>query len=179
MKSNGMKLFVLSMLALMVVLAQPAAATVVTYGTGIHHWVLSCGPYADGHSTVQYVGSSVCPNNNPDPAHCSCSMTSYDFPVDNPYPYFRVVTGTDTDDPGHVNVIVDTVKGGAIQCGVTVIPQPDDTGVCGAPFTTFRVDRQQVSPIVLKAVDALLPDLEKINGAPVTEVTYSLTQPQR
>lgn len=41
------------------------------------------------------------------------------------------------------------------------------------------VDRSWVDPIVLKAVDALIPDLEKINGVPVTSVTYSVASPQR
>ena len=180
MKSNLVKLFVLSALALTVALAQPAAATVVTYGTGIHHWVLSCGPYPpDGHGTSQYVGSSVCPNNNPDPAHCVCQWTPYDFPVNNPYPNIRVVTGFDDGNPGHVHVILDSFQGGVIQCGVSVIPPDDNTDACGAPFTTTPVDPSRVDPSVLKAVDALIPDLEKINGVPVTSVTYSVAKPQR
>jgi hypothetical protein len=180
MKSKLLKLFVLSSLALAAVVAQPASATVVTYGTGLHHWVLSCGPYPDGHSTAQYVGSSVCPYNIPDPAHCSCHMTTYDFPVNNPYPYFRVVSGPDSGDPGTVHVIIDSAKAGAIQCGVTVIPRPDDTGVCGAPFNIFPIDASQVDPIVRNAVDNFLPDLEKIDGVPVTSVIYSTTaKPQQ
>jgi hypothetical protein len=177
MKANLLKLLVLPVVLLAVVLARPASSTVVTYGTGIHHWVLSCGPFADGHSTAQYVGSSVCPNNPP--AGCTCTLTSYDFPVNNPYPTLRVVGGTDDGDPGHVHVIIDSTKAGAIQCGVTVIPRPDDTGVCGAPFNTYPVDRSKVDPIALQAVDGFLPDLEKINGVPVTEVDYSVTNPQQ
>lgn len=175
MKSRSLKMLALSVPALAVTLGQPAAATVVTYGTGIHHWVLSCGPYPpDGHGTSQYVGSSVCPNNNPDPVNCKCQWTPYDFPVNNPYPDFRVVTGFDANDPGHVHVIVDAAQGGVIECGVSVIPEDDNTGVCGAPFTTMPISRSSVDPIVLKAVDALIPDLEKINGVVVTSVTYSV-----
>jgi hypothetical protein len=159
-------LFLLA-LVLTVMAASPAAAAPVHYGTGIHLWALSCGPYPDGHSTVAYVSSSVCPNNPP--AGCTCTRTLHDFPTDHPYPS-RVVIGNpepvEGGEGGEVNVIIDFV--GAIQCGATVQPPAEDTGTCGALFTTRPVEAEQVDPAFIELVESLRFEIEQQTGGPAT-----------
>lgn len=159
-------------LALAVAGAQPAVAAPVHYGTGIYHWVLSCGPFPDGHSTSQYVGSSVCPNHPP--TGCTCTMTTYDFPYNNPYPYLRINTGTDPNDPGTVHVLLDTTK--AIQCGVTVAPCSDH-GTCGDPFNSVPASATQIDPRITQVVESLRSGIEEQTGAPVGSFTYSFAVP--
>lgn|GEM_PF-3204883 len=170
----------LTLLALAVAIAlvaQPAGAYVVHYGTGLHHWVKSC-TFADGHGTSEYVGASSCPPYVTLPLNCTCTYTTYDFPVGNPYPYFRVVTGTDDGNPGNVNVIIDDAE--VIQCGVTVEPVCDDgEGTCGAPFLTVPVDASQVNPGLRDLVESLRPGIEKATGTPVKSFSYFFARPQR
>jgi hypothetical protein len=52
------KLLTLSALSVLVV--APAMAVPVNYGTGIHHWVKSCG-LGNGAGTSEYVGMYSCP----------------------------------------------------------------------------------------------------------------------
>src|SRR4051794_14562955 len=150
MKIRMMKPLLLA-LALAVVLASAAMAVPVNYGTGIHHWVKSCD-LGNGAGTAEYVGASSCPPYVVLPPNCHCTMTTYDFPVDNPYPYFRVATGTDNGDPGHVHVIIDEFE--AIQCGLTVASDDsDEGGVCGAPFSVKAATR--VNPNLQKLIESL------------------------
>lgn len=151
-------------------------AAPVHYGTGIYHWVLSCGPYPpDGHSTAAYVGSSVCPNNPP--TGCHCTMTTYDFPYNNPYPYLRINTGSDPNDPGNVHVILDQV--GAIQCGATVRPADDGRGTCGDPFYVIPAAASQIDQGILDVVESLRSDIEGQTGTPVRVFSYSNAKPLR
>jgi hypothetical protein len=151
----------------------PAMAVPVNYGTGIYHWVLSCGPYPDGHSTDEYVGSSVCPNNPP--TGCHCTKTIYDFPYNNPYPYLRINTGFGPSDPGTIVVILDET--GAIECGTTVQPPPQGRGSCGDPFNVAPADPSQVDPAILNEVESLTPDIEKQTGVPVQSFLYFFASP--
>lgn len=163
------KLLTLSALSVLVV--APAMAVPVNYGTGIHHWVKSCD-LGNGAGTSEYVGMYSCPPYVTLPPNCHCTLTTYDFPVDNPYPYFRVVTGTDVGgDPGVVQVIVDEFE--AIQCGASV--KPDDGDVCGAPFTT--VPTTDLNPNLVRLIESLRPDIEKQTGVPVKSFSYSNTKP--
>jgi len=165
-------------LALGVVLALPAGATVVHYGTGLHHWVKSCGPYADGHSTAQYVGASSCPPYVTLPPECHCTLTWYDFPVGNPYPYFRVATGTGDDNPGTVDVIVDGAE--VIQCGLSDAPVCDDgEGVCGNTFSTVPADASEINPNLRELIESFRDDIEQKTGVPVKTFTYRLAKPLR
>jgi hypothetical protein len=160
-------------LAITVVLASSAMAVPVNYGTGIHHWVKSCD-LGNGTGTTEYVGAHSCPPYVVLPPNCHCTMTTYDFPVDNPYPYFRVVTGTDGNDPGHVHVIIDEFQ--SIQCGLTVASDDnDEDGVCGAPFLTTAADR--VNPNLQKLIESLAGDIEKVTGTPVRSFTYEYAEP--
>lgn len=171
------KLTLLALGIAVVLLAQPAGAYVVHYGTGLHHWVKSC-TYPDGHGTSEYVGASSCPPYVVLPSNCTCTYTSYDFPVGNPYPYFRVVAGPDDNNPGNVNVIVDAAQ--VIECGVTVESTCDNgEGACGAAFTTVPADASQINPGVLELLEALRPEMEQKMGTPVRSFTYRLAQPEK
>ncbi|HSN86743.1 MAG TPA: hypothetical protein VL025_08295 [Thermoanaerobaculia bacterium] len=154
-------------LALTVMASTAAMAAPVHYGTGIYLWALSCGPFPDGHSTVAYVSSSVCPNNPP--AGCTCTRTTHDFPVDHPYPT-RVAPGVNPEDPGDVTVLLDAE--GAIQCGATVQPPVEDNGTCGAPFTGTPVDASEVAPELLELVESLRFEIEDKTGVPVHSFSY-------
>lgn len=172
MKSRLSVSLVVLAVVLAVAVAQPAQAVPVTYGTGIYHWALTCGPYPDGHSTVAYVGSSICPDHPP--AGCHCTKTIYDFPYNNPYPYLRINTGTDPKDPGTVQVILDMSK--AIQCGASVAPCSDH-GTCGDFFNAFPADAAQIDPKIVDAVESLRSDIEEQTGVPVDSFVYSFAQP--
>ena len=168
----------LTLLALGVVVALPAAAAPVHYGTGLYHWVKSCGPYPDGHSTAQYVGASSCPPYAVLPPECRCTMTTYDFPVGNPYPYFRVVTGTDEGNPGDVDVIVDSAE--VIQCGLVASPVCDDgQGTCGDPFATFPAPASEINPNLRELIESFRDEIEQKTGVPVESFTYRLAKPLR
>jgi hypothetical protein len=153
----------------------PALAVPVNYGTGIYHWALTCGPFSDGHWTVQYVGSSVCPNSPP--PGCTCTKTIYDFPYNNPYPYLRINTGFGPGDPGTIHVILDET--GAIQCGTTVKPPTNGQPTCGAPFITVPTDPSQVDPNILDEIESLVPDIEQQTGSPVQSFEYSFAYPSK
>ncbi len=175
MTSRMAKSLVFLALALTVVLASPALATVVNYGTGIHHWVLECGPYPpDGHGSAAYVSMYACPPYVTLPAGCTCMLTPYDFPVGNPYPAIRVQTAVDNGNPGHINVILDQNE--VIQCGATV--EPTDQDPCGAPYNVVPADTKQVNPNILRLLDSLRPDIQQKTGAPVESFTYWYAQPQ-
>ncbi|MDY7095589.1 MAG: hypothetical protein SX243_21645 [Acidobacteriota bacterium] len=165
-------LFLSLALAFVLVLAGSAAAAPVHYGTGIHLWVLHCGPYADGHSTAAYVSSSVCPNNPP--AECRCTRTRHDFPYDHPYPT-RIAAGNDTGNPGDVNVFLDSVA--AIQCGATVEPKEEPEGTCGDPFLLQGAEEWEVEGEILEVIESLLPEIESETGVPVENVNYFFAQP--
>jgi hypothetical protein len=156
-------------------------AEVVNYGTGIHHWVLACGPYADGHSTDTYVGASSCPPYVTLPPECVCELTPYDFPVNNPYPYMRVQTGVPLDGNGNpstsgvLNVIVDTSQ--AIECGTLVTPPANNDGVCGAPYTTIPTTQSQVDPTAVQTVSSLIPSIEQQTGVRILTINWLSTQP--
>lgn len=168
----------LTLLALGVAVALPAAAAPVHYGTGLYHWVKSCGPYADGHSTVQYVGASSCPPLAVLPPECTCTKTTYDFPVGNPYPYFRVVTGTDDGNPGDVDVIVDSAE--VIQCGLSEEPVcGDDQGTCGDPFATVPADASEINPNLRELIESFRDEIEQKTGVPVKSFSYRLAKPLR
>lgn len=168
----------LTLLALGVAVALPAAARPVHYGTGIYHWVKSCGPYADGHSTVQYVGASSCPPLAVLPPECTCTMSTHDFPVGNPYPVFRVVTGTNEGNPGNVDVIVDGAE--VIQCGLDASPVCDDgQGTCGDPFATFPAEASEINPNLRELIETFRDEIEQQTGVPVESFTYRLAKPLR
>jgi hypothetical protein len=179
MKPNLTKSLAFAILVFAVALAQPVLAEVVNYGTGIHHLVLTCT--YPGYETQAYVGAASCPPAVILPPNCSCAWTPYDFPVGNPYPYMRVQTLVPTDgsgnpvNTGNVNVIVDASQ--AIQCGVTVIPPPDDQTVCGAPYNTVPVDPSTLNPVILQIVQGL--DFQKLIGGPAPSFTWFITQPQQ
>jgi hypothetical protein len=111
------------------------------------------------------------------PAGCVCQYTPYDFPVGNPYPYLRVQTGVDGNNPGHINVTLDTAE--VIQCGASVTPAPDDQGVCGDPWINVPADASQVNPNILRMMDSLRPDIEQQTGVPVKSFTYWYAQPPK
>ncbi|HEV7669241.1 MAG TPA: hypothetical protein VGS22_11990 [Thermoanaerobaculia bacterium] len=165
-------------LALGVALALPAGAAPVHYGTGLYHWVKSCGPYSDGHSTAQYVGASSCPPLAVLPAECHCTMTTYDFPVGNPYPYFRVATGTDENNPGNVDVIIDSAE--VIQCGLDDSPVcGDGEGSCGEPFATFPAHASEINPNLRQLIESFRGEIEQQTGTPVKTFSYRLAKPLR
>jgi hypothetical protein len=176
MKSRMAKSLVFMALALTVILAGPALAEVVNYGTGIHHWVIECGPYPpDGHGSVEIVSMYACPPYVPSlPDGCRCMQTPYDFPVGNPYPAIRIQTAVDNGDPGHIHVILD--QNGVIQCGSTV--EPTDQDPCGSPYNIVPADPKQVNPNTLRLMDSLRPDIQEKTGVPVDSFTYWYAQPQ-
>ncbi len=168
----------LALLAIGVAVSLPANALPVNYGTGLHHWVKSCGPYADGHSTAQYVGASSCPPYVTLPPECHCTLTWYDFPVGNPYPYFRVATGTDDNNPGDVDVIIDSTE--VIQCGLAGAPVCDDgEGVCGNTFSTVPAHASEINPNLRELIESFRGEIEQKTGVPVKSFTYRLAQPLR
>ncbi len=167
--------------ASLIALAPPLQAVPVNYGTGIHHWVLACGPYPDGHSTDAYVGASSCPPYVTLPPECTCILTTYDFPVDNPYPYLRVQTGVPVGSDGNptnsgvLNVIVDSTQ--AIECGTLIIPAANNDGVCGAIYSTNPTTQSQVDPNAVKAVTSLIPNIQQQLGVTIQTINWSATQP--
>jgi hypothetical protein len=165
-------LFLSLAVAFVLVLAGSAVAAPVHYGTGIHLWALQCGPYADGHSTSAYVSSSICPNNPP--PECRCVRTLHDFPYDHPYPT-RIAAGNDTDNPGDISVVLDSVA--AIQCGATVPPKENPEGTCGDLFLIYGAEEWEVEPEILEVINSLLPDIESETGVPVESVNYFFAQP--
>ncbi len=176
MKSRFTLSLTFLVLAVGFVVTLPANAYLVHYGTGLHHWVKSCGPYADGHSTSEYVGASACPPNAILPAECRCTYTTYDFPVGNPYPYFRVVAGTNDDNPGDVDVIIDSAD--VIQCGLSDEPVCDDgEGVCGNTFSTVPADASQVNPNLRELIESFRDEIEQKTGRPVESFSYRFAQP--
>lgn len=183
MKTRITRTLLVAALLLGATFSRPALAEVINFHTGIHHWVKTCGPFADGSWTQEYVGQSSCPPLAVLPPNCSCNLTPYDFPVDNPYPYLiRVQTGVSLDNTGkpdgsgNVNVTVDSSQ--AIQCGVTVIPAPDDQSVCGAPWTVVPADPSQIDPNLLQIVQGLVPNIEQQTGVPVQSFTWWTALPQ-
>lgn len=169
----------LTLLALGVAVALPANALPVHYGTGLHHWVKSCGPYPpDGHSTAAYVGASACPPYVTLPPECHCTLTWYDFPVGNPYPYFRVATGTDDDNPGDVDVIIDSAE--VIQCGLSDEPVCDDgEGVCGNEFATLPAHASEINPNLRELIESFRDEIQQKTGVPVKSFSYRLAKPLR
>lgn len=162
-------------LVLTAMAASPAVAAPINYGTGIHLWARMCGPFPDGHSTVEYVSSAICPS-NPGPG-CTCVRTKHDFPTNHPYPT-RIVIGTpdpvEGGESGEVDVIIDVV--GAIECGATVASDPR-LATCGAPFNINPADPDLVDPEVINAVEALRPEIESEAGTSVT-FSYSFANRQ-
>jgi hypothetical protein len=163
-------------LVLTVMAASPAVAVPTHYGTGIHLWALSCGPFPGGHSTVEYVSSAVCPNSPP--PGCSCTRTTHDFPYDHPYPS-RIVIGTPEpvdggSGSGEVGVIIDVV--GAIECGATVA-SVDGEATCGAPFNVNPADPELVGSEIIDLVESLRSEVEEQAGGPVT-FSYSYANRQ-
>lgn len=160
-------------LAVASMLAVPALAAPVHYGTGIHLWVLQCGPYADGHSTAAYVSSSVCPNNPP--PECRCSRTIHDFPYDHPYPTRIATGGGGGENPGDVTVLVDAE--GAIQCGTIAQPPEQPYGTCGDLFTLTPAEEWEVEVEILEVIESLRPELEDAIGGPVENLNYFFAHP--
>ncbi|MCB1056861.1 MAG: hypothetical protein KDD11_15280 [Acidobacteria bacterium] len=172
-----MKIRTAVLLSLVVAIAAtftlPALAAPVHYGTGIHLWVLQCGPYSDGHYTNAYVSSSVCPNNPP--PECRCSRTIHDFPYNHPYPTRIATSGGEGEDPGHVNVLIDAE--GAIQCGIVADPPDQPYGTCGDPFLSTPAEEWEVEPEILNEIESLRPELEDALGGPVESISYSYAHP--
>lgn len=156
----------------MLVLVGSAAAVPNNYGTGIHKWVLHCGPYSDGHSTHEIVSSSICPQNPP--PMCRCERTKHDFPYNNIY-QGRVSIGFEEENPSTVKVKLDTL--GAIQCGIIVDPPSEPYGTCGDPWLSFRAEEWEVEGEILDLVNSLLPGIEDDTGVPVEDVQYYYALP--
>jgi hypothetical protein len=170
---------VLPLLILGLIFAQAAGAEVVNYNTGLYHWVKTC-TNDDGGWNQEYVGATSCPPYVVLPPNCTCNLTPYSFPVNNPYPYLVVQVGVPTDGngkpiPGTATVTLDTSK--AIECGIFVNPPKSGQGICGPAWTIVAADPATIDPSVIKLVEGL--DYQDTVGVPVTSFNWFWTQPQQ